>query len=220
MTDSDRLMVQYLLKNRMVEKPQLYKRHREIFGKNSSVNFKDTIDKIRKNMREINADIQETICEVTGKSYFVFVPLVPYKCLEKTVCLNENEMEYYNILVKAIICSQNGSILSNDALNQCPKNMSKTDAQKTLDRFSEDNIFYINSSFIRFTPLTISEIKHFIRDNFPNEVVYCGLCSEIVFIGYICDSCQCKMHNHCLSKWLNDGHHNSCPLCDQVMDVD
>jgi len=58
------------------------------------------------------------------------------------------------------------------------------------------------------------ELQTYITNNFPNDILHCTVCHEMVFRGIKCytRNCEGTLHNHCYAAYKRA--RQTCPVCD------
>ncbi len=59
------------------------------------------------------------------------------------------------------------------------------------------------------------ELQPYLRSTYPDEILECTICMEIVTRGIACYTSRCKtrMHNHCYNNYRR--RNQNCPACNQ-----
>jgi non-structural maintenance of chromosomes element 1 len=124
--------------------------------------------------------------------------MVPLPLLNKIITLfphrfqtvyTEQEIQYFRILVKEIAESDELHIRQMSCVNltsKIPKlkvNMKilqKTRAEELLTEWTRTGYFLLSDHEIYFGPRMLSEFGNFLKTNFPDNIVACQLCKNVV----------------------------------------
>lgn len=90
--------------------------------------------------------------------------------------------------------------------------MKKTLAQSLVDKWIQQGYFYKDDEFnIHFGAKMLVEFKSHLLNCFPNNIIPCELCKEIVFSGSQCSNCHVEFHKSCILKFHT--HSYTCASC-------
>ncbi|KAJ6496618.1 Nse1 non-SMC component of SMC5-6 complex-domain-containing protein [Mycena vitilis] len=131
------------------------------------------------------------------------------------------EIAFFKAIVEQIMLAprESFSMSSLAALREIsalkPKsNMSKTQAEVVLGSFVAKG-WLLKSKRGRYSlsTRTLLELEPYLKSTYPEEIIECVICSEIMTKGVACPTANCKVriHYHCYTKWMVRNH--QCTTC-------
>jgi len=136
----------------------------------------------------------------------------------------------YNIFtymqVEQIVLAPNesysvSSIAALREVNTLKANMTKTQAEIVLGSFVAKG-WLLKSKRGRYSlsPRTILELQPYLRSTYPDEILDCTICMEMVTRGVGCYTphCQTRLHNYCFTKYRKRSA--NCPSCHENWSTD
>jgi len=81
-------------------------------------------------------------------------------------------------------------------------------------------IFVYRKGRYSLTARSVVELQTYITNAFPNDVLHCTVCHEMVFRGVRCytRNCEGMLHSHCYAAYRRA--RQTCPVCDSVWNGD
>lgn len=216
--------IRHFLLDRIIEKHDVLTLYRTIFRDEG--NFQDVLDSINNLLQKNKLRIQLTTCEVTSKEYYVlFSTFYEPDMIWPNGVYTDNQLDYFQNILKQIIVSDNGTVSSIECLN-ITKKLSKSDAQDFLIALKEQK-FLLQLPQGKFTvsPLTISELFPFFEHHFEEALVKCEICKKPVIYSASCANCGVRVHKYCLNKYKAQMKKPKCIKCnaawnEENMEVD
>ncbi|KAJ6502611.1 hypothetical protein C8R45DRAFT_626081 [Mycena sanguinolenta] len=131
------------------------------------------------------------------------------------------EIAFFKAMVEQIMLAprESFSISSLAALREVsalkPKsNMSKTQAEVVLASFVAKG-WLLKSKRGRYSlsARALLELEPYLKSTYPEEILECLICNEIMTKGVACPAANCKvrMHYHCFTKYTS--RNRKCPTC-------
>ncbi|KAK4872877.1 hypothetical protein RN001_014906 [Aquatica leii] len=151
-------------------------------------------------------------CEVTNDDALALVNTANDDITKLQNVYSANELEYFQLLLHELVVSENHRLKKMGCFNlTLIRGLTKDHIEKLLTKWikngylvEKDSYVYLGARcIIEFAPYLSAHCKHFYSD--------CFLCSEAVFVGSTCASCNKIMHKSCLDKYLTKK--NQCPEC-------
>uniref|UniRef100_A0A1B6EMM5 Non-structural maintenance of chromosomes element 1 homolog n=1 Tax=Cuerna arida TaxID=1464854 RepID=A0A1B6EMM5_9HEMI len=211
-TIEHKLMVQYLLHERMTKKQDLVTIHKDLFKNRADLNEVLTI--ITNKINPLKLDIKQTKCDLTGETYFVLIHTTGESFFPRCCVFTKPQLEFLKQVLTGIVLSSEGAVGKIQAINTC-KTLTKSEAGDILEKFVKEKILMEAAGHgLCLTPLAILEFEPFFRACFSDNLLVCDLCKQLVFIGKACDGCDQRFHLHCVDKWMKSKR-SECPSCAQ-----
>ncbi|KAH9951923.1 Nse1 non-SMC component of SMC5-6 complex-domain-containing protein [Amylocystis lapponica] len=130
------------------------------------------------------------------------------------------EIAYFKAVVEQIMLAPNESycVSSLAALREASSlksNMSKTQAEVVLGSFVAKG-WLTKSKRGRYSlsTRTLLELQPYLKSTYPDEIIECTICMDMVTRGIACYTANCKtrMHDRCFQTYRR--HNQKCPTCD------
>ena len=182
------------------------------------------LDVVNQQIHSFHFKVKQAKREDTGETVFVLVSLAETDLNRLVVGgdFSRQEIDMFKKILELIVYSNpdenNGMASSIDILNLAdtisPK-ISKVEAKKILDRFVEDQWFYMKNGMVTLSPRTILELEVYLADVFKDFIQICQVCNMIVFCGKACSHCNARMHNFCADRYLSNSDSRKCLSCDR-----
>ncbi|XP_063237553.1 non-structural maintenance of chromosomes element 1 homolog isoform X2 [Bacillus rossius redtenbacheri] len=168
----------------------------------------------------VNQKVKKVTSEVTGGPYYVLVNTVqasiPSKVPRHAKAASQVEKEFLKAVLDAIVASPDGYISTVACLNLSntlpTARITRTDADKLLERMVERKWFLEKSSTVCLSPRCQAEMEPYIRQALGDDAD-CTLCTSLILQGQTCVHCLSKFHRHCVSKYLARQPWRKCPKC-------
>ncbi|KAI0928564.1 hypothetical protein AcW1_005769 [Taiwanofungus camphoratus] len=208
--------------------------------RNSWDNF---ISKINDSLNPLNLELAQMHDEFTGKEICVLVNrkgdeiaqlATDYSAVEITyfkaiVSINKlwycscprTVMLFAMFQVEQIMLAPNesytvSSLAALREVNALKANMTKAQAEVVLNSFVVKG-WLVKSKRGRYSlsTRTLIELQPYLRTTYPDQIMECTLCMEMVTRGIACYTAQCKtrMHTHCFTSYMR--RNQACPACKQ-----
>ncbi|XP_057659157.1 non-structural maintenance of chromosomes element 1 homolog [Diorhabda carinulata] len=212
--DNHRYFIQYMLKNGAVtvEDAQKYCQYVSQGEINNITQLKTLVIEANREISNQCYKIVFNICEVTNKNYLVWLNTKNDDISRLQITFSALELEYFHAIVQEILLSEERRITFIVCINitsTLTSFLSRDNGQKVLNKWIKGGYFINKSDYIYLGPRLILEFTSYLKVHLPDSI--CTLCSELVFWGDVCESCQKINHSHCLGKYLKK--HNNCPHC-------
>ncbi|KAF6017193.1 NSMCE1 [Bugula neritina] len=198
------------------------------------------LEDLRNFLRDINAQIRFMDIEVrkgfdedSGLACYVAINTVDNPFLQGTGKYTLKQMEYFKMLMKLIVLSDEGSITMVDALNAVDSldfKLSKHEAAQLIEKDwvtsdkwlkgvtpfqldrTQDEEYVADNTMITLGTRSIVELERYIRDTFSEYVKDCNICTRICIRGLVCRQCEHKVHAGCVKSYLSK-QKQQIPLC-------
>lgn len=102
-------------------------------------------------------------------------------------------------------------------VNTLKGNLTKAQGEVVLDSFVA-NGWLIKSRRGRFSLSTraLLELQPYLRSTYPDEIMECTICMEMITRGVACPTANCKtrLHQHCYTNYKRGS--SKCPTCNET----
>ncbi|KAI0273699.1 Nse1 non-SMC component of SMC5-6 complex-domain-containing protein [Gloeopeniophorella convolvens] len=159
--------------------------------------------------------------EVTGKDIYALVNRRDDEIAQIASDYSGLEISYFKALVEQIMLAPNSSysISSLAALrevNSLKSQMTKTQAENVLNSFVAKG-WLLKSKKGRFSlaPRALLELQPYLKSTYPEEILECIICHEILTRGHACPRANCgvRIHNNCYDLYRKSSA--KCPACSE-----
>ncbi|KAJ8473266.1 hypothetical protein ONZ45_g16353 [Pleurotus djamor] len=157
--------------------------------------------------------------EYTGQEVYALVNRRGDEIAQMATQYSPAEIAYFRALVEQIMLAPNesycvSSMAALHKVNSLKTSMSKTQAEAVLGTFVA-NGWLLKSKQGRYTLSTRSliELLHYLQSTYPDEIIECTACLEMITRGVAChtNNCKARMHFHCFNTYRKGK--NACPVC-------
>ncbi|KAI0256768.1 Nse1 non-SMC component of SMC5-6 complex-domain-containing protein, partial [Lactifluus subvellereus] len=181
----------------------------------------DFLAGLNKSLDPLDLELSRTRNEVTGKETYALVNRRDDEIARIASDYSPLEISYFKALIEQIMLSPNSSysISSLAALrevNTLTSPMTKTQAESVLASFVAKG-WLLKSKKGRFSlsPRALLELQPYLKSTYPDEVVDCTICLEILTRGHACprSNCKVRMHDACYERYRRSS--GKCPTCSE-----
>ncbi|KAF8478618.1 Nse1 non-SMC component of SMC5-6 complex-domain-containing protein [Russula ochroleuca] len=174
---------------------------------------------LNKSLDPLDLELSRIRNEVTGKDMYALVNRRDDEIARIASDYSPLEISYFRALVEQIMLAPNSSysISSLAALrevNALTSPMSKTQAESVLASFVAKG-WLLKSKKGRFSlsPRALLELQPYLKSTYPDEILDCTICFEILTRGHACPRAKCRvrMHNPCYETYRRSN--SKCPAC-------
>ncbi|XP_044265301.1 non-structural maintenance of chromosomes element 1 homolog [Tribolium madens] len=208
-----KFFIQFMLTNGLVTVDKALKFFSEISPEqNQLIHLKSLIIEINRAIGLQYFKIATSICEVTGENVFIWINTKNDELSKHQLGFSPVELEYFHAIMQEIITSENHQVLYPRCINITSTlvgTLSRESGEKALIKWIKGGYFVKKQQFVYLGARTILEFTTYLRTNTENCT--CSLCSELVFVGKNCGSCENTFHAFCIQKYLQN--QCRCPSC-------
>lgn len=186
-------------------------------------NWNTFIASVNKTLDDLDFEFKLAHDEATGKKIYALVNRKDDEVAQLATDYTPAEIKYFRSIVEQIISASEEafSISSLAALRDTGDVKPKTQAEITLGSFVAKG-WVVKSKRGRYSlsTRTILELGAYLKSNYPDHILECMICKDIVTKGIACPTadCQVRMHLHCYT--LSRRKRPSCPSCSQAWPAD
>ncbi|KAJ7109307.1 Nse1 non-SMC component of SMC5-6 complex-domain-containing protein [Mycena epipterygia] len=177
--------------------------------------------KVNDSLNPLDLEFRHLQEETTGREMYAIVNRKDDEIAQMATDYTPGEIAFFKAMVEQIMLAprESFSISSLAALREVsalkPKsNMSKTQTEVVLASFVAKG-WLLKSKSGRYSLSTraLLELQPYLKSTYPDEVLECVICFEIMTKGVACPhpNCQVRMHYHCFTKWM--ARHHECTTC-------
>ncbi|GAB0089688.1 Non-structural maintenance of chromosomes element 1 homolog [Sergentomyia squamirostris] len=175
------------------------------------------VEKINENLEKFSLSIVRTKYEYTDEEFYVFVARIQSPEAKFQNLYTEAEIQFFPLLLKEIITSDDLCISPIQALNLIPKlqkPVTKTRAGEILKAWITAGYFQNIDEMLHLGPRTLVEFNGYLTVQYSDYVKTCVICKNTVYKVLSCksSSCSASAHGHCLDRY-HENFPNICPEC-------
>jgi len=190
--------------------------------------WENFVNQVNESLNSLAFEFKPLQDEVSGKLMYGFVNMKGDEIAQMATEYTANEIAFFKIIVELVMLAPNESfsVSSLAALREVSSlpgkgSMTKSQGEVVLDSFVA-NGWLLKSKKGRYSLSTRSllELHSYLKTTYPNELIECTICMEILTQGVACHTANCKtrLHHHCLVKYRR--RNNTCPSCTQEWPAD
>ncbi|XP_071965302.1 non-structural maintenance of chromosomes element 1 homolog [Antedon mediterranea] len=222
MTDAHRLSLQSFMTKGVMSCEEVIRLHAHACAEFQVYHVENGHDefvkRINRNIQPFSMEIRVAKDEDDGNQVYVLVRTEESEICKLISDYQANELALFQKIIDLIIENGTGMASSTDVLNVVlpqPHKLLKIDKQIVLDKLVAEKWLKENQGQISLTTRSILELKHYLREHFPDDVIVCNLCDNIVFKGNNCSNINCsvRLHFHCSRDMFHGRPNAVCPGC-------
>ncbi|KAF8797954.1 hypothetical protein BYT27DRAFT_7203644 [Phlegmacium glaucopus] len=177
------------------------------------------VAKINRSLDKLDLEFRHMHDELSGKEMYAIVNRKGDEIAQMATDYTPAEITFFKAIVEQIILAPReafsvSSLAALRELNAAKINMTKSQAEIILASFVSKG-WLLKSKRGRYSLSTraLLELLPYLKSTYPEEILECTICMEILTRGVGCHTPNCKirMHHHCLVKFRRQK--NSCPAC-------
>ncbi|KAG6911470.1 hypothetical protein DXG01_014544 [Tephrocybe rancida] len=179
------------------------------------------VTKINKSLDSLDLEFRHLHDENTGKEMYAMVNRKGDEIAQIATEYTPAEIAFFKAIIELIMMAprESFSASSTAALREVsaikPKtNMTKTQAEVVLGSFVAKG-WLVKSKRGRYSLSTRSllELLPYLKSTYPDELIECTICMEILTRGIACptNNCKTRMHYHCFTTFRR--RQAACPSC-------
>lgn len=237
--DVDRLFLQAVLSRGLLSG----KLAQSIWGKsidvvnasNNTLNIPNTKDrgswdafvaKINRSLDKLDLEFRYMHDELSGKEMYAIVNRKGDEIAQMATDYTPAEITFFKAIVEQIILAPReafsvSSLAALRELNAAKLSMTKSQAEIVLASFVSKG-WLLKSKRGRYSLSTraLMELLSYLKSTYPEEILECTICQEILTRGVGCHTanCQTRMHHHCLARYRRTKQ--VCPSCNKAWPQD
>ncbi|KAI0797893.1 Nse1 non-SMC component of SMC5-6 complex-domain-containing protein [Abortiporus biennis] len=190
------------------------------FGEDRN-SWDEWITKINAALNPLDLELAHLHDQQTGKELYALVNRKGDEVAQMASDYNPTEIAYFKAIVEQIMLAPNeafcvSSLAALREVNTLKPTMTKTQAEVVLGSFVAKG-WLVKSKKGRYTlaQRTILELQSYLRSTYPDEVLECTVCFEMVTHGMACNTpnCKARLHESCYNTYRRRNH--SCPSCSE-----
>ncbi|GJE90841.1 Nse1 non-SMC component of SMC5-6 complex-domain and zf-RING-like domain-containing protein [Phanerochaete sordida] len=177
------------------------------------------VTKINAALNPLDLEFAHTIDEPTGKDMYAIVNRKSDEIAQLATEYQIAEITYFKAILEQIMLAPNesycvSSLAALREVSHLKSTMTKTQAERVLGSFVARG-WLVKSNKGRYSLATraILELQPYLRSTYPDEVLECTICMEMVTSGIACptQACKIRFHTHCYTGYRR--LHAHCPAC-------
>lgn len=189
--------------------------------------WKNFVDVVNVSLDKLELHFRAFEDQRTGQKIYSIINLKGDAVAQMATEYNPAEIAYFKALVEQIMLAPRFkySVSSLVAMREIsmikPKiNIAKSQVEVVLSTFvARGWLVKSKSGRYSLSPRSLLELRPYLQSNYPERVLLCSLCGEILTIGVACvhEGCNCKMHPSCFKKYTKIRKNGTllCKICEQ-----
>ncbi|KAK0459645.1 Nse1 non-SMC component of SMC5-6 complex-domain-containing protein [Desarmillaria tabescens] len=185
----------------------------------SDASWDDFVAKVNKSLDALDLGFRLVQDEWTGKRMYVLANLKDDEVAQLATDYTAGEIAFFKAVVEQIMLAPHeaysvSSLAALREVSQVKPTMSKSQAEDVLTSFVA-NGWLLKSKRGRYSlsVRTQLELQPYLKNTYPDDILECTICQEMVTKGFACHTPNCKVrvHKHCFIQTRK--HRSSCPAC-------
>ncbi|KAF8894537.1 Nse1 non-SMC component of SMC5-6 complex-domain-containing protein [Infundibulicybe gibba] len=179
------------------------------------------LTKVNASLNDLDLEFQRLQDETTGWEMYALINRKGDAIAQMATDYTPGEIAYFKVIVEQVMLAprESYSVSSLAALREVasikPKsNMSKAQAEVVLGSFVAQG-WLLKSKRGRYSlsARSLLELMPYLKSTYPDELIECTICMEVMTRGIACSTANCKtrMHFHCFSTFRR--RQEKCPSC-------
>ncbi|KAF8163230.1 Nse1 non-SMC component of SMC5-6 complex-domain-containing protein [Crassisporium funariophilum] len=179
------------------------------------------VAKINRSLDKLEFEFRPLHDETSGREMYALVNRKGDEIAQMATEYTPAEITFFKAIVEQIMLAPReafsvSSLAALRELNAAKLSMTKSQAEVVLASFVSKG-WLMKSKRGRYSLSTRSllELLPYLKSTFPDEIIECTICMEIMTRGIACytPNCETRMHNHCFTTYRR--RNTSCPSCDK-----
>lgn len=212
-SDQQKQILQYLLYKPLVSLKDLEKIYAAAYERQGrGEEIRDLVRSLNDLLKPAQLGIKSRLCEDNNEEYFALINMIESEAAKHTSEFSPAEFELFKWVLKEIVSSESGSVSSIDCINQSSyiQKLTKTDAQKALDKFLASQWLNEREGEVSLTVRALLELEPLLK-KLDEDLQNCKICNKLAVKKVACPDCGAKFHRYCISKLKL-----KCPACHRV----
>ncbi|TFK42659.1 Nse1 non-SMC component of SMC5-6 complex-domain-containing protein [Crucibulum laeve] len=177
------------------------------------------LSKVNKSLDKLDLEFRHLHDETSGKEMYALVNRKGDDIAQVATDYTPAEIAFFKAIVEQIMMAPReafsvSSLGALRELNAIKSSMSKTQAEIVLASFvSRDWLLKSKRGRYSLSTRSLLELLPYLKSTYPDELLECTICMEVVTRGVACytNNCKTRMHNHCFANFRR--RHSACPSC-------
>ncbi|XP_059615323.1 non-structural maintenance of chromosomes element 1 homolog [Phlebotomus argentipes] len=183
----------------------------------SSATPETVIETINEKIALFDLSIRLVRYEYTDEEFYIYISTTTSPESKLQNLYTEAEIQYFPLLMKEIITSDEyciSSIMATNLITRLPKPMPQTRSVELLDEWKSRGYFTQIGENVFLGPRAIEEFQGYITANYQDFIKACFLCQKTVFKESSCktSSCEAVFHATCINRY-HEKSPNTCIAC-------
>ncbi|KAK0450782.1 Nse1 non-SMC component of SMC5-6 complex-domain-containing protein [Armillaria borealis] len=204
---------------RSIEVVKAADEHVDIQYTGSDASWNDFVAKANKSLDALDLGFRLVQDELTGKKMYVLANLKDDEVAQLATDYSAGEIAFFKAVVEQIMLAPReaysvSSLAALREVSQVKPTMSKSQAEDVLTSLVA-NGWLLKSKRGRYSlsVRTQLELQPYLKNTYPDDILECTICQEMVTKGFACHTPNCKVrvHTYCFTQTRK--HRSSCPAC-------
>jgi len=222
MNDSKRLLLQAFMSHKVLHENEAIKIFQTITNNDGS-DMAEFIAVINTELNPLFMEIRKVVFEENGEPYWGLVNSRNEEHSKLASEFTQAELTYFKQIIEYLFKNSEEGVISNiKAINlhlqlEIDK-FGPTVAENAINKLIKERwLVKSGNNGISLGVRSFLELRPYFEQMYPDDVVDCVMCSELVIKGESCsdERCSTRMHYHCAKRWFTDNKKRTCPTCTQ-----
>ncbi|KAH9050707.1 hypothetical protein EDB84DRAFT_1555336 [Lactarius hengduanensis] len=172
---------------------------------NSADGWSDFLAALNKSLDPLDLELSRTRDEMTGKDMYALVNRRDDEIARIASDYSPLEISYFRALVEQIMLAPNNSY-------------SISPLQPSASFVAKGWLLKSKKGRFSLSPRSLLELQPYLKSTYPDEILECTICFEILTRGHACPKAKCGvgMHNACYDTYRRSvGGKGKCPKCSE-----
>ncbi|KAG7452591.1 uncharacterized protein BT62DRAFT_1070341 [Guyanagaster necrorhizus] len=185
----------------------------------SDASWDDFVAKVNKALDALDLGFRLVQDELTGKKMYVLANLKDDEVAQLATDYTAGEIAFFKAVVEQIMLAPReaysvSSLAALREVSQVKPSMSKSQAEDVLASLVA-NGWLLKSRRGRYSlsVRTQLELQPYLKHTYPDDILECTICQEMVTKGIACHTPNCKVRVHTCCFTQTRKHRSSCPAC-------
>lgn len=210
--DPHRLFMQSCINRRVFSEHQAMKMYKAVLRVTgcpfrNEAEYKDTFQQFRgvvnQKINSVDLELRRGTDFKSGESYYALVNNNGDAIAQVASKYKDFEIALFRRIVDLIVTQPDDSFeaSSMEILSEVgtvtQNRLTRKEAESTLKSFVEDHWLESRGGKYSLSMRTILELQGYLRESYPEYILPCNLCNEIVTAGITCTNCSKRYHTRC-----------------------
>ncbi|KAK0210670.1 Nse1 non-SMC component of SMC5-6 complex-domain-containing protein [Desarmillaria ectypa] len=185
----------------------------------SDLSWDDFVARVNKSLDALDLGFRLVQDELTGKKMYVLANLKDDEVAQLATDYTAGEIAFFKAVVEQIMLAPReaysvSSLAALREVSQVKPTMSKSQAEDVLASLVT-NGWLLKSKRGRYSlsMRTQLELQPYLKNTYPDDILECTICQEMVTKGFACHTLNCKVRVHAYCFTQTRRHRSSCPAC-------
>ncbi|CAO3630751.1 unnamed protein product [Cunninghamella blakesleeana] len=221
--NTHRLFIQSILSHHVLKETKAIEIYEKICSitEIEAIDFPTFIGVMDHQLHNLDYAIRQTHDQSTGTPLYIFINTKQDEMTQIATTYDANQLEYLRKLIELIVTEDDekysiGSLKAIKLGQQLSPPITQKASEELLEQLVEEGWLNESKGEYFMSMRIITELHHYLKEQFGDLIKECTLCSEIITMGEMCSyqSCEVRLHRHCAEQlFVTNNHSLTCPTC-------